>query len=42
LWFPDRAAFDAYLADDRRTELLARFGEVFTSKQVVEMETISE
>jgi hypothetical protein len=42
LWFPNRAAFDAYLADDRRTELLARFGEVFTQKQVVRLETISE
>ncbi len=42
LWFPDRTAFDAYMADERRAELLARFGEVFTSKQVVELETISE
>jgi uncharacterized protein (DUF1330 family) len=41
LWFPNRAAFDAYLADERRAELLRRFGEVFTSKQVVELETIS-
>lgn len=41
LWFPDRAAFDAYLTDDRRVELLHRFGEVFTSKIVVEMDTIS-
>ena len=40
LWFPSRSAFDAYLADDRRIELLRRFGEVFTSKQVVEMEEI--
>ena len=42
LWFPNRAAFDAYLADERRAELLARYGEVFTQKQVVELETISE
>ena len=41
LWFPTRTAFDAYLADDRRVELLRRFGEVFTSKQVVEMDAIS-
>ncbi len=40
LWFPNRAAFDAYLADDRRAELLRHFGEVFTSKQIVEMQTI--
>jgi len=40
LWFPNRAAFDAYLVDDRRAELLRRLGEVFRSKQVVEMETI--
>src|SRR6266702_65514 len=41
LWFPSRSAFDAYLADDRRIELLRRFGEVFTSKQVVEVDAIS-
>jgi uncharacterized protein (DUF1330 family) len=37
LWFPDRAAYDGYLADERRTALIEQFGEVFTSKQVVEM-----
>jgi len=42
LWFPSRAAFEGYLADDRRAELLVRFGEVFTQKQVVEMEALSE
>jgi uncharacterized protein (DUF1330 family) len=41
LWFPSRDAFDAYLADDRRADLLRRFGEVFTSKQVVELETVA-
>ena len=41
LWFPNRAAFDAYLADDRRRALLAEFGEVFTVKQVVELDTIT-
>jgi hypothetical protein len=42
LWFPHRAAFEAYLADDRRVELLRRFGDVFTVKHVVEMDSISE
>jgi uncharacterized protein (DUF1330 family) len=41
LWFPNRAAFAAYLADDRRAELLARFGDVFTAKQVVELDPIT-
>jgi len=41
LWFPNRASFESYLADGRRTELLARFGEVFTVKHVVELESIS-
>jgi len=41
LWFPHRAAFDAYLADDRRADLLERFGDVFTEKQVVELDEIS-
>jgi uncharacterized protein (DUF1330 family) len=41
LWFPNRAAFDAYLADERRAALLRQFGEVFTSKTVVEVATIS-
>ena len=40
LWFPDRAAYEAYLADDRRAALLARFGDVFTQKQAVELETL--
>jgi uncharacterized protein (DUF1330 family) len=40
LWFPSRAAFEAYLADDRRSDLLSRFGDVFTVKQTVELETI--
>ena len=41
LSFPNRAAFDAYIADDRRAALLERFGEVFTVKHAVELETIS-
>jgi len=40
-WFPNRAAFDAYLSDPRRAELLERFGEVFTAKQVVEVDLLS-
>ena len=41
LWFPSRAAFDAYLADDRRQGALARHGEVFTEKVVVELDEVS-
>jgi len=41
LRFPNRAAFAAYLADDRRRALLADLGEVFTVKQVVELETLT-
>ncbi len=40
LWFPDRAAFDAYIADERRAARLDEFGEVFTVKQVVEVERL--
>ena len=39
--FPHRAAFDAYLADDRRLALRARYGEVFSTTQVVELETVT-
>ena len=42
LWFPNHGAFAGYLADTRRTDLLARFGEVFTVKHVVELESISD
>jgi hypothetical protein len=38
--FPDRSSLQAYLADDRRQSLLARYGEVFTRKCTVEVETI--
>jgi hypothetical protein len=41
LWFPDRAAFDAYLGDPRRAALLAEFGDVFTAKHVVELDTLA-
>ena len=39
-WFPHRRAFEAYMADDRRRALMDEYGEVFTSKQVAELETI--
>ncbi len=42
LWFPNRAAFAAYMSDPRRVALLEQFGEVFVSKQVVELDAISE
>jgi hypothetical protein len=38
--FPHRRALESYLADDRRAALLEEFGEVFTAKQVVEMDTV--
>jgi hypothetical protein len=41
LWFPSRAAFDGYLADDRRQAALARHGDVFTAKVVVELDEVS-
>jgi uncharacterized protein (DUF1330 family) len=40
IFFPDRTALQAYLADDRRQSLLAKYGEVFTRKCTVEVETI--
>ena len=39
--FPHRPALESYLSDDRRAALLEEFGEVFTAKQVVEMDTVS-
>ena len=41
IWFPHRAALDAYMADGRRRSLMDEYGEVFTAKQVVEVETIT-
>jgi hypothetical protein len=41
LWFPSRGAFEAYLADDRRHDALARHGQVFTEKVVVELDEVS-
>ena len=40
--FPDRTAYDAFLADPRRQTLLDQHGEVFTSKVVVELDTLVE
>jgi uncharacterized protein (DUF1330 family) len=40
LSFPDRKALEAYLADDRRQRLLARYGDVFTRKCAVEVATL--
>jgi uncharacterized protein (DUF1330 family) len=41
LWFPNRTAYDAYFADPRRLALLERFGDVFTSKQSIVVDTIA-
>jgi uncharacterized protein (DUF1330 family) len=40
-WFPHRRALDAYMADERRRALMDAFGDVFTAKQVVEVETLT-
>jgi len=40
--FPDRDAYAAFLADDRRHALLHEHGEVFTSKVVVELDPVVE
>jgi hypothetical protein len=39
--FPHRRAFDAYMADERRSALLDEFGDAFSRKQVIEMEAIT-
>jgi uncharacterized protein (DUF1330 family) len=41
LWFPSQDAYDAYLGDPGRSEVLERFGDVFTSKQAVELDEIN-
>lgn len=38
--FPDHDALAAYLADPRRAALLERYGEVFSSKQTIEVDVI--
>jgi hypothetical protein len=40
IWFPHRRAFDAYMADERRLALLEEFGDVFSGKQVVEVDPV--
>ncbi|MGI9602855.1 MAG: hypothetical protein ACR2QE_13300 [Acidimicrobiales bacterium] len=40
LEFPTRAAYQAFLGDPRRAEVVERHGEVFTTKTVVEVEPI--
>jgi hypothetical protein len=42
IWFPDRDALNSYMEDPRRHALLAAFGDVFTSKQAVEVELRGE
>jgi uncharacterized protein (DUF1330 family) len=41
LWFPHRAALDAYLADPRRRALLDRYGDPFTTKHAFEITTLA-
>jgi uncharacterized protein (DUF1330 family) len=41
IWFPHRRAFDAYIGDERRLALIDEFGEVFTHKHAVELETVT-
>jgi uncharacterized protein (DUF1330 family) len=41
LWFPHRAALDAYLADPRRQSLLADYSEVFTAKHAFEIDDLT-
>lgn len=40
--FPARSAYEGYLTDERRRALIARHGEVFTNKVVVELDTIDD
>ena len=42
IWFPDRDALNSYMDDPRRHALLAAFGDVFTSKQAVEIELLGD
>ena len=41
IWFPDRGAFESFMDDGRRSALVQEFGQVFTVKHAVEMDTIS-
>ena len=40
LWFPTEASFDSYLADPARAEILARYGDVFSDKIVVRLDSV--
>ena len=42
IWFPDPDALNSDMEDPRRHSLLAAFGDVFTSKQAVEVELLDE
>lgn len=42
LWFPSEDALAAYMADERRGEMLARHGEAFSEKVVVRVDVLSE
>lgn len=39
--FPSRAALEAYLADDRRVALRERYGEVFTTTHIAQVDLIT-
>lgn len=39
--FPSRVAYNGYLTDGRRIALMEPHGEVFTSKVVVELDTVA-
>lgn len=41
LWFPHRAALDAYMADPRRAALLDRHGDPFTAKHAFEITALT-
>ena len=41
LRLPSRAAYEAYLIDERRQRLLEEYGEIFAEKVVVEVEQVA-
>lgn len=41
IWFPHRRALEAYMADERRAALREAYGEVFTRKEVFEVDAVS-
>lgn len=41
LRLPSRAAYEAYLVDERRQRLLEEYGEIFAEKVVVEVEQVA-